>query len=108
VGGKRFLQVLLDVPFGGPLDYDGGAVLMSQADPIGLRCVVPLGRRKMVGVIVGSTEHTVLDAARIKQVSQLLADIEPLSPHWLALTRFAAEYYQHPWGEVALPALPPA
>ena len=109
MGGRRFLQILLDVPFRGPLDYDGGAVLMPQAaDPIGLRCVVPLGRRKMVGVIVGAADRTALDAARIKPVSQLLADIEPLSPHWLALTRFAAEYYQHPWGEVALPALPPA
>ncbi|MCU0769919.1 MAG: DEAD/DEAH box helicase, partial [Burkholderiaceae bacterium] len=38
----------------------------------------------------------------------MLDDIAPLSAHWLALTRFAAEYYQHGWGEVALPALPPA
>ncbi|MCU0765358.1 MAG: primosomal protein N', partial [Burkholderiaceae bacterium] len=26
---------------------------------------------------------------------------------WLAFTRFAADYYQHPWGQVAVAALPP-
>ena len=109
MGGKRFLQVLLDVPFEGALDYDGGADALSlAAGVIGLRCVVPLGRRKLVGIVVGATEHSTLDDARIKPVSQLFADIEPLNAHWLALTRFAADYYQHPWGEVALPALPPA
>jgi len=109
VGGKRFLQVLLDVPFEGALDYDGGAEALSlAAGVIGLRCVVPLGRRKLVGLVVGAAEHSALDEARIKPVSQLLADIEPLNAHWFALTRFAADYYQHPWGEVALPALPPA
>jgi primosomal protein N' (replication factor Y) len=109
VGGKRFLQVLLDVPFEGALDYDGGADALSlAASVIGLRCVVPLGRRKLVGIVVGATERSTLDDARIKPVSQLFADIEPLNAHWLALTRFAADYYQHPWGEVALPALPPA
>ena len=36
MGGKRFLQILLDVPFGGPLDYDGGAVLIDvRVDPSG-------------------------------------------------------------------------
>jgi primosomal protein N' (replication factor Y) len=109
VGSKRFLQVLLDVPFEGALDYGGGADAQELATGlIGLRCVVPLGRRKLVGIVVGSVEHSTLDEARIKPVSQLLADIAPLNAHWLALTRFAADYYQHPWGEVALPALPPA
>jgi primosomal protein N' (replication factor Y) (superfamily II helicase) len=30
----------------------------------------------------------------------------PLSPQWLALCRFAADYYQRPLGEVTLPGLP--
>ncbi|MGE5712728.1 MAG: primosomal protein N', partial [Betaproteobacteria bacterium] len=109
MGSQRFLQVLLDVPFEGALDYDGGAEALPLADAvIGLRCVVPLGRRKLVGIVVGAAERSALDEVRIKPVSQLLADIAPLNAHWLALTRFAADYYQHPWGEVALPALPPA
>jgi primosomal protein N' (replication factor Y) len=32
--------------------------------------------------------------------------LPPLSPQWLALCRFAADYYQRPLGEVALPGLP--
>ena len=74
---------------------------------VGLRCVVPLGRRKAVGLVVGSSNVTALDPARIKPVSRLLDEIGPVDAHWLGLTHFASDYYQHAWGEVALPALPP-
>ena len=49
-----------------------------------------------------------IDPGRIKPIKRALTEIEPLSSHWLQLTRFAAEYYQYSWGEVALPSLPRA
>jgi len=101
----RYLQVLLDAPFEGPLDYR--APLGCSTAVIGRRCVVPLGRRKVVGLIVATAANTPVEAARIKDVVAVLDDVGPLDAHWIELTRFAAEYYQHPWGEVALPALPP-
>jgi len=108
---SRYAQVLLDRPLP-PLDYDVQAALQAlpparRADPIGLRVVVPLGRRKAVGLIVGTSAHSAVDAARIRAAEAVLDDVAPLDAHWLALTRFAADYYQHAWGEVALPALPP-
>ena len=107
--GSHFFQVLLDAPFDGPLDYANPEPSDAPAHAsIGLRCVVPLGRRKAIGIVVGAADRSELEPSRIRPVVRVLDDIAPLSAHWLALTRFASEYYQHPWGEVALPALPPA
>ena len=49
-----------------------------------------------------------IEPHKIKPITRVLDEIAPLSVHWLQLTRFVAEYYQHAWGEVALPALPRA
>ena len=46
-------------------------------------------------------------AERIKPVTAVLDDPTPLGEDWLAMTQFAAQYYQYPWGEVAINALPP-
>jgi primosomal protein N' (replication factor Y) len=100
----RYAQVIVDVPISQPLDYTLNAE--PREDIVGLRCVVPLGQRARVGVLVSIGDRPAIDPSRIKPVARVLDEIEPLSKHWLQLTRFAAEYYQHPWGEVALPALP--
>jgi primosomal protein N' (replication factor Y) len=105
MNAPRYLLVLVDLPFEQPLVYLDDPDSPRQ---VGARCVVPLGRRRTIGLVVGSTETTTLAPARLKPVAPVLDDIAPLSADWLALTRFAAEYYQHGWGEVALPALPPA
>jgi primosomal protein N' (replication factor Y) len=107
MGRARYLQVLLDLPRASPFDYSAGDT-SDAAALIGARCVVPLGRRRAVGLVVGVAASTTIDAARVRTVTRLLDDIPPLDAHWLALTRFAADYYLHAWGEVALPALPPA
>ncbi len=109
--GPLFGHVLLDRPLP-PLDYDLSAARDAlpahlRAQLVGLRVVVPLGRREAVGIIVGTSTATAVDAARIRAARSVLADVAPLDAHWLALTRFSADYYQHAWGEVALPALPP-
>jgi primosomal protein N' (replication factor Y) len=100
----RFAHVIVDVPLPQPLDYRLPEEL-AQARP-GDRCLVPVGRRKLVGIVVALAAASALPAQRIRPVEALLQDLPPLDAHWLALTHFAATYYQHPWGEVALPALP--
>jgi primosomal protein N' (replication factor Y) len=101
-----YWQILLDLPLDAPLDYLAPEGVRS--DPIGLRCVVPLGRRKVIGIVTDVASQTTLASARIKPVARVLEEVPPLNSQWLGLTRFAADYYQHAWGEVALPALPPA
>ncbi|MEO8186183.1 MAG: primosomal protein N' [Burkholderiaceae bacterium] len=101
-----FAQVIVDLPGVQPFDYSFEADSAARIQ-IGARCVVPLGRNDRVGIVVG-LNRPAIDANRIKPIKRALTEIEPLSSHWLQLTRFAAEYYQHSWGEVALPSLPRA
>jgi primosomal protein N' (replication factor Y) len=42
----------------------------------------------------------------LRELLQVRGQFPPLSDDWIALCRFAAEYYQRPLGEVALPSLP--
>jgi primosomal protein N' (replication factor Y) len=98
--------IIVDAPLAQPLEYRVPDAL-AQSVRIGCCCVVPLGRRAIVGVIVGTAPSATVEAERLRDVTQVVEDIAPLDAHWLALTRFAAEYYQHAWGEVAVPALPP-
>jgi primosomal protein N' (replication factor Y) (superfamily II helicase) len=101
----QFAEVILDVPLPQPLDYrvpDGLSIA------VGARCLVSIGKRSKVGLVVGLKSESEIEPARLRSVEQVFNDIAPLPPHWLEFTRFAADYYQHAWGEVALPALPPA
>ena len=99
----RFARVVIDVPLPQPLDY---RLDVSEARP-GLMCVVPVGRRSRMGLIVETAGRSDIDPARLKDVSTVIDQVPPLDRHWLDFTLFAADYYQHPWGEVALTALPP-
>jgi len=100
---QRIARVVIDVPLPQPLDY---LLPAGHASP-GQTCVVPIGRRRQVGLIVGVSQHTDVEPARLRGVQAVVDQVPPLDRHWLEFTRFAADYYQHPWGEVAVPALPP-
>src|SRR3546814_962587 len=97
-----WVRVALDVPLAGLFDYRAQAAV-----PVGTRVIVPFGRRKLVGVVVGNPEQPSVDAAQVRDVEQVLQDLPPLPADWLRLARFAADYYQRPLGEVMLPAMPP-
>lgn len=71
-----------------------------------MRCVVPVGRREMVGMIVETTNQSDFDETKLKPYRQLLNEVPAVNEEWLAMTRFAADYYQHGWGEVAMANLP--
>ncbi|MCU0897833.1 MAG: primosomal protein N' [Burkholderiales bacterium] len=101
---ERIARVALDVPLPQLFDYvqpEG-----TRADP-GARVVVPFGRRRVVGIVVETAAGSELPRERLRPIVAVAKDAPPLPPHWLALTRFAAEYYQRPLGEAMLAALPP-
>ena len=100
-----FLDVLVDAPFDEPLQY---LVSATQRATRGQLCVVPLGRRSVAGIVVGSSTTPRIAPDRLKPVAAVLDDPGPLGEDWLSLTQFAAQYYQYPWGEVAINALPAA
>jgi primosomal protein N' (replication factor Y) len=71
----------------------------------GKRVLVPLGARTVTGYVVGTRERSTV--AGTKDLGEIL-DGEPLlDAHLLELTRWVADYYLCPWGEVIRVALPP-
>lgn len=100
-----FVEVIVDLPVLQPFVY---AATGADATEIVGRCVVvPLGRRRAVGIAVAPAAEPRIEREKVKPLACVLSDIPPLSEHWLAFTRFAAGYYQHGWGEVAVASLPP-
>ena len=95
------MRVALDVPLPGLFDYRA-----AQPVAIGLRVVVPFGRRQMIGVVVETPDKPGFAESQVKDVLRVLDDLEPLPSDWIRLATFAADYYQRPVGEVMLPSLP--
>jgi len=97
-----WVGVALDVPLGdGVFDY-------RASEPIepGVRVIVSFGRRKMIGVVACSYDKPRIEPDQVREIEEVLSDIEPLPVDWQRMTRFAAGYYQRPLGEVMLPSLP--
>ncbi len=77
----------------------------------GSRIVVPLGRKFVTGYIVAALEQlrsgTSLQESDIKEAKEVLDVVPLVTPELLELTRWVADYYLAPWGEVIKAALPP-
>ena len=84
--------------------------MRAVAEP-GARLVVPLGRKRVTGFIVklhadlAATPN--LTDSEVKEADELLDLVPLVTPELLDLTRWVADYYLSPWGEVIKAALPP-
>ncbi|MBV6320890.1 primosomal protein N' [Duganella violaceipulchra] len=99
------LQIALDTPLNAIFDYRWHCDASEQPQ-VGQLALVPFGRREVMGLIVGVAAETDVPAEKLKDALAVRSQLGPLSPEWLALAGFAADYYQRPLGEVALPGLP--
>jgi primosomal protein N' (replication factor Y) len=99
------LQIALDTPLDSVFDYRWECEPGSEP-LVGQLALVNFGRREAVGVIVAVKHATLVPADKLKDALAVRSQLSPLSGRWLALARFAADYYQRPLGEVALPGLP--
>lgn len=99
---QRILKVALDVPLDSLFDYlDGGFDAV-----VGQRVVVPFGRRKQIGIVVQIAGHSDVPVDKLKPVIQVFHSETPLDAETFALLRFCADYYQYPYGQALLSALP--
>lgn len=106
---NTILQIALDTPLDTTFDYRYLASTENVEQPqIGQFVRVPFGKREVAGLIVGVNKTSDIDSQKIRDVIELRHQITALSSHWMQLCEFAAEYYQRPFGEVALPAVPKA
>ena len=103
---QRILQIALDTPLDRTFDYRWRRGADEATPEVGQLAIVPFGRREVAGLIVGIAEHTDVPEGKLKDVIAVRHQLAPLPAQWLALCGFAAEYYQRPVGEVALPGLP--
>jgi primosomal protein N' (replication factor Y) len=103
----RIVKIALDSPLDTEFDYRWQPA--SEADPepeVGQLALVPFGRREVIGIVTAVGDASDYDATKLRDVIALRTQLPPLPPRWLALCRFAADYYQRPLGEVMLPCLP--
>ena len=83
---------------------------MRRAASLGSRVMVQLGMKPTAGYIVSLFPRlrtgTSLIESEIKDVQELLDVDPPLTAQALEITRWVADYYAAPWGEVLRAALP--
>lgn len=109
-GSALILQVAVDAPLRRIFDYrpppgtgDGAAATTPKP---GVRVVVPFGRRRLVGILVGAADESTVPTNKLRQAHEIL-DAEPVfDAVTFELLRWAADYYHHPLGEVFAAALP--
>jgi len=97
------LRVALDLPLHRLFDYVAEAASTAE---IGLRVRVPFGRGERLGVIVDVQDGSDWPLAQLKPAGEILRDLPPLPADFFRLCEFASAYYQAPFGEVLLQALP--
>ncbi|HLX10816.1 MAG TPA: hypothetical protein VKY89_23405, partial [Thermoanaerobaculia bacterium] len=99
-----YVEVALPVPLPEPLVYAVPPGCQAIAVP-GVRVRVRMGKRRLVGVVVGQRDEPPAGVA-IRWLDGVL-DREPvLGPDLLELARFTADYYLAPLGEALRSMLP--
>jgi primosomal protein N' (replication factor Y) len=99
------IQVALDTPLDSCFDYRWPCEPGGEPQ-VGQLALVSFGRREAVGLIVAVKHDTDVPPDKLKDALAVRSQLSPLPARWLALVQFAADYYQRPLGEVALPGLP--
>src|SRR5437588_1920934 len=105
----QYAQVAVPVHLNKPFTYRLPSAMQGAAR-VGSRVMIQLGAKPATGYIVALSarlrEGTSLVESEIKDVQELLDVEPPLTPEVLKITRWVADYYATPWGEVMRAALP--
>ncbi|HEX5766757.1 MAG TPA: primosomal protein N' [Burkholderiales bacterium] len=98
------LRVALDVPLPRTFEYSLPDGLEAR---VGDRVAVHFGAQQKIGVVIEERVTPQLAQSRIKPISALRDDAPRLPEDWIALMHFLSTYYQRPFGETVIGALPP-
>ena len=95
-GEKRlYAQVIVDVPAkqtNRPFDYVVPAELRTWIG-VGSRVGVPFGPRTLQGFVVGLSERTEMEPAKLKKIAQVLDLVPPLNAELVQLARWMSRTY---------------
>ncbi|MHC1697024.1 MAG: primosomal protein N' [Geobacteraceae bacterium] len=98
----QIIEVAVPLPVDRTFHYSVPESLRNSVR-LGIRVLVPFGRRKLTGYVLGSTASS---SGELKEVIEVL-DAEPLfTAQEIAFYRWIASYYLFPLGEVIKTALP--
>lgn len=106
VSDGQILHVAVPAPLFSSFDYLIPASLSHLNYAPGCRVKVPFGRRTSIGIVLGRSQNSSIDKARLKPINALLDDTPVLSEQVMSLLNWSASYYLHPIGEVMHSALP--
>ena len=100
-------EIAVFTPLDKTLHYLIPAPLRSSARP-GVRVIAPLGRREVMGLILGIVEDDpeYTRPASLRPVVSVLDEIPVMTADLLDLCRWMSDYYFYPLGEVLKTALP--
>lgn len=100
---SRLVRVALAVPLRRTFDYS----YPDTANPVvGARVMVPFGRQQLIGYVLELPESSNIEPSKIKPILQLIDQESVIDGELFKLIRWAANYYQHPVGEVFASCLP--
>ena len=100
----QVVQVALPVPMRQLFDY---SCTNNQSLPVpGMRVMVPLQKRTVVGIVCGRSTQSAVPMRRLRHIIRVLDDEPILTSQVFALAQWAARYYHHPIGEVMQAAIP--
>lgn len=100
-------EVALPVPLRRLFDYKWNPeTTESPSLQVGVRVIVPFGPRKLIGVVLGLKKESEWDINKLKPIQKILDDEAVVTEPQQKLLTWAANYYQHPIGEVFSTALP--
>jgi primosomal protein N' (replication factor Y) len=100
----KIVRVALDIPLAESFDFIAPE---GPEMPAGTLVVVPFGRGRKVGVVVGHADASDIPTPRLRAIDAVVGDVEPFKAEELELFEFCASYYRRPLGEVIAAALPP-
>ena len=84
---QSIVKVIVDAPLRGQLDYKN---VLELGLRVGERCIVPLGRRNVIGIVAGFSDSSEWPVNKLRKVAGRPDEIAPLSENWMRLTAFAA------------------
>ncbi|MCF6282807.1 MAG: primosomal protein N' [Candidatus Polarisedimenticolaceae bacterium] len=103
---STIIRVVIAGPLRGFFDY----IIPPELQPFewqpGVRLRVPFGRSSRCAILLESDVTSPFDRQKLKPIEAVLDQVPLLSGGDIAFLRWAANYYQHPLGDVLFTALP--
>ena len=96
------VSVAIDIPAFQLFDY----IAPSGESLLGRRVRVNFKGKEVIGLVMEEGEESRAPSSKLKKVEEVLADLQPLPPAFLALAVFCSQYYMMPPGEVVAAMLP--